>query len=70
MCPYPVSLRTTDERIGLRSNEVPTLEHWKSQALSQAEAIDPRARSPTHLNEWFEKFRLNRRAAECNEFGR
>jgi len=59
-----------DERIGSHSNEVPAFEHWRSWAPSQAEAIDPRARSLTHLNEWFEKFRLNRWAAECNELGR
>ena len=49
-----------DERIGSQSNEVPAFQHWRSWALSQAAAIDPRARSLTHLNEWFEKFRLNR----------
>jgi hypothetical protein len=48
-----------DERIGSQSSEVPAFQHWRRWALSQAEAIDPRAQSLMQLNEWFEMFRLN-----------
>jgi hypothetical protein len=52
-------VQALDERIGPRLGEVPAFEHWRSWALSEAEAIDPRVRSVAHLNKWFEKFRLN-----------
>ena len=47
-----------DERIGPHGVDVPAFEHWRSWALSEAVAIDPKGRSLAHLNEWFEKFRL------------
>lgn len=51
-------VQALDERIGPRLDEVPAFAHWRSWALSEAESIDPRARSLAHLNEWLEKFRL------------
>ena len=48
-----------DERIRQHGVDVPAFEHWRRWALSEAEAIDPKARSLAHLTEWFEKFRLD-----------
>lgn len=53
-------VRALDGRIGLCMEEVPAFEHWRSWAMSEAEANDPEARSLAHLNDWFEKFRLAR----------
>lgn len=52
-------VQSLDERIGPHGKDVPAFEHWRSWALSEAEAIDPRVASLAHLNEWFEKFRLH-----------
>jgi len=53
-------IKCLDDRFGVHTEEVPTFEPWRQWALAEAEAIDPRARSHAHLNEWFEKFRLER----------
>ena len=51
-------IQALEKRIGLRTEETPAFEHWRSWALAEAEAIDPRSRSLAHLNGWFRKFRL------------
>lgn len=53
-------VQALDQRIGAHKDEVPGFDRWRAWALAQADAADPRARSLGHLNEWFEKFRLDR----------
>jgi hypothetical protein len=53
-------VRALDERIGPHKDQVPEFDRWRAWALAEADSIDPRARSLAHLNEWFEKFRLDR----------
>jgi hypothetical protein len=47
-----------EERIGPHVEQVPGFDRWRKWALSEAEVIDPRARSLAELNEWFDEFRL------------
>jgi hypothetical protein len=51
-----------EERIGPHPEQVPGFERWRKWALSEAEVIDPRARSLAELNAWFNEFRLDAEA--------
>lgn len=51
-------VRDLEDRIGARAEQAPAFQHWRRWALAEADC-DPRAQSLAHLNEWFDKFRLD-----------